>query len=105
MSPYLDTAPYVGLKPTTPQNPAGCRMEPPVSEPRAPRASPAATAATEPPELPPGTRDVSCGFRVGPYAEFSVEAPIANSSILVRPNKTTPCCFNFCITVASYEAV
>ena len=27
--PLLDTRPYVGLKPTTPQKAAGCRMLPP----------------------------------------------------------------------------
>ena len=34
-SPYLETRPYVGFNPTTPQNAAGWRMEPPVSVPRA----------------------------------------------------------------------
>ena len=52
--------------------------------------NPAATAAAEPPEEPPGTRVVSSGFRVGPKAEFSVEAPIANSSRLVFPTITAP---------------
>ena len=55
----------MGFIPTTPQKAAGWRMEPPVSLPRAKAASPAATAAAEPPELPPGTRDVSTGLRVG----------------------------------------
>jgi hypothetical protein len=41
------------LKPTTPQNAAGCRTEPPVSEPRAKRPAPEATAAAAPPLLPP----------------------------------------------------
>lgn len=34
INPYLDTRPYVGLRPTIPQNEAGNRTEPPVSEPR-----------------------------------------------------------------------
>ena len=40
--------------PTMPHNAAGCRTEPPVSEPNASGAMPAATAAAEPPLLPPG---------------------------------------------------
>ena len=52
--------------------------------------SPAATAAAEPPLEPPGTRVRSCGLRVGPNAEFSVEEPIANSSRLVLPTTTAP---------------
>lgn len=65
MSPYRDTRPYVGLSPTTPQKCAGCRMLPPVSEPREALHWRAATAAAEPPEEPPGTRLVSHGLRVG----------------------------------------
>src|SRR5699024_11333928 len=56
IKPYRDTRPYVGLKPTTPLNAAGCRIEPPVSEPKAAINSPEATAAAGPPEEPPGTR-------------------------------------------------
>ena len=51
---------------------------------------PAATAAAEPPEEPPGTRSRSQGLCVGKYAEFSVEEPIANSSMLVLPTMTAP---------------
>jgi len=35
MSPCLDNRPYVGFSPTSPQNDAGLRVEPPVSEPNA----------------------------------------------------------------------
>jgi len=52
--------------PTTPQYDAGCRIEPPVSEPSAQKHSFAATAAAEPPEEPPGTCSVFHGFLVGP---------------------------------------
>ena len=52
--------------PTTPQNEAGWRMEPPVSLPRASAPMPAATAAAEPPEEPPGTRARSRGLHVRP---------------------------------------
>ena len=66
ISPYLDTVPYVGFMPTTPQYEAGCLIEPPVSEPSAAKHSFAATAAAEPPEEPPGTCSVFLGFLVGP---------------------------------------
>ncbi len=87
--------------PTTPHRAAGWRIEPPVSEPRASGANPAATAAAEPPEDPPGTRDGSCGFRVVPNAEVSVEEPMANSSMLVLPTTTAPASARRVTTVAS----
>ena len=67
----------------------------------------AATAAAEPPDEPPGTRVMSCGFLVVPKAEFSVDDPCANSSKLVLPKSTAPCSRNFLITVASvgYDTV
>jgi len=89
----------VGFKPTTPHNAAGWRMEPPVSVPSDTGISPAATAAAEPPELPPGTRVRSHGLAVGPVAEFSVEEPIANSSMLSRPKGIAPAAFNFSVTI------
>src|SRR6266513_5609318 len=88
--PKRETRPYVGLKPTTPDSAAGCRIEPPVSLPNAPHATCAATAAAEPPLEPPGTRDKSHGLRVNFTAEFSVDEPMANSSRLVFPNGIAP---------------
>src|SRR5262249_44059317 len=88
MRPDRETEPYVVLSPTTPQNAAGCLIEPPVSEPSAAVAMFAATAAAEPPDDPPATRARSCGFLVVLKAEFSVEAPIANSSRFVLPRNT-----------------
>ena len=64
--PYLETAPYVGLRPVTPQKEAGCLMDPPVSEPSATGANAAATHAAEPPDEPPGTLSVSQGLDVIP---------------------------------------
>src|SRR5690606_32217108 len=78
------------------------RMEPPVSEPRAPKAELAATAAAEPPEDPPGTRVMSHGLKLGPQAEFSVDEPMANSSRLVLPTITAPASRRRVTTVASY---
>src|ERR1700694_1295449 len=73
-----------------PQKAAGCRTDPPVSDPRAAGTMRAATAAADPPDEPPGTRVVSHGFRVGPKAECSVDDPIANSSRLVLPTTVHP---------------
>src|SRR5512132_395263 len=47
------TRPIEGRKPTTLQNAAGLRSEPPVSEPLATGASPQASATAAPPEDPP----------------------------------------------------
>ena len=43
-----------------------------------------------PRDEPPGTRSRSQGFDVGPKAEFSVDEPIANSSMFVLPRMTAP---------------
>ena len=51
---------------------------------------PAATAAAEPPLEPPGTRSRSHGFLTGPKPEFSLDEPIANSSMLVLPSIGAP---------------
>ena len=55
-SPYRDTRPYVVLRPRTPHMAAGCRIDPPVSDPSARGVSPAATATADPPLDPPGMR-------------------------------------------------
>src|SRR4029078_12482813 len=97
---YRLTRPYVGFTPTTPQNAAGCRTEPPVSEPSAMGTTPEATAAAAPPAGPPGTRRGSMGFLVGPKALNSVDEPIANSSRFVLPTSTAPAARNRSTTVA-----
>src|SRR5215213_11630423 len=102
MSPYRLTSPYVGFTPTTPHSAAGWRIDPPVSDPRARGANPAATAAALPPLEPPGTRVGSWGLRVGPNAEFSVDEPMANSSMFVLPTMTAPAARSRVTTVASY---
>src|ERR1700754_3552887 len=65
-------------------------------------ASYAATAAALPPPEPPGIRSRSHGFFVEPYAEYSVEEPIANSSMLVLPIITVPASRSRSTIVASY---
>ena len=61
---------------------------------------PAATAAAEPPDEPPGTREVSQGFLTGPNAEFSFDEPIANSSQFVLPTIIAPASSNLSMAVA-----
>src|SRR5204863_3704061 len=102
MRPYRETRPYVGFRPTTPVIDAGCRIEPPVSEPRAIATAPAATAAADPPLDPPGMRSVAQGLRTGPNAEFSFDDPIANSSQFVLPTTIAPAASSRATAVASY---
>src|SRR3954470_24034150 len=94
--------PYVGLTPTVPVTAPGWRIEPPVSVPRASGASKAATAAAEPPPEPPGIRSRSQGMCVAPYAECSVEEPLANASMFVLPRIGRPASRSRRTTVASY---
>ena len=73
-----------------------------MSLPSASGASHDATAAAEPPELPPGTRAGSSGWRVGPKAELPVSQPMANSSRFVLPSITHPAARSLDTAVASY---
>src|SRR5687768_13324505 len=77
-------------------------MEPPVSVPIASGASYAARLAADPPPEPPGIRVRSHGLNVGPYAEYSVDEPIANSSMFVLPSITRPASRSRATTVESY---
>ena len=92
--------------PTVPVRAAGCRIEPPVSVPVAPRQSPAATAAAEPPDEPPGTSGVLAPFRrqgeiTGPRNDVSFDEPMANSSLLSLPSMTAPSRHRLAVTVDS----
>ena len=95
------------MSPTTPQNDAGWRMDPPVSVPNAAGTAAAATTAADPPELPPGTSDGPStglqGFRTGPHRLVSLDDPIANSSMLVLPTRMAPASHNLALTVDSYS--
>src|SRR5919204_5889708 len=102
ISPYRLISPYVGFSPTIPHRAAGWRTEPPVSVPSAHVAMPLATAAADPLDEPPGTRSGSHGFRVAPYAEFSPDEPMANSSQFVLPTRTAPAARRRDQTVESY---
>ena len=101
-SPYLETSPYVGFNPTTPQKLDGCLIDPPVSLPNAHGTMFAATAAALPPDDPPGTLFKFHGFAVFLKYEYSVDPPIANSSMFSFPKSIMFSLFNFSTTVASY---
>src|SRR3989441_4027620 len=73
------TRPYDGLKPYTPQNAAGMRIEPPPSVPSASGPQPLATPTAAPPLEPPGVRAGVHGLRVTPKSGFSVTAVLPNS--------------------------
>ena len=65
---------------------AGRRIEPPVSEPNAERREAGGHGGRAAARRAARRRgSVSCGLRVGPNAEFSVDEPIANSSRFVFP--------------------
>jgi hypothetical protein len=87
--------------PATPQNEAGCRIDPPVSVPVAPAHSDAAIAAADPPDDPPGTCAKDHGLRTGPRELFSFDEPMANSSMLSLPSDTAPASARRCVTVDS----
>ena len=55
-TPSSGIRPVVVLSPVTPQNAAGIRTEPPVSEPMAAAAMPSATETAAPEDDPPGMR-------------------------------------------------
>mmetsp|Transcript_3297 Transcript_3297/g.11897 ORF Transcript_3297/g.11897 Transcript_3297/m.11897 type:complete len:282 (+) Transcript_3297:615-1460(+) len=92
INPNLDTRPYVGFNPTTPQYAAGNRTDPPVSLPSAKNADPFATAAALPALDPPAVRAPSddVGFNVAPRVDVVPELPMPNSSMFVVPMSTAP---------------
>ena len=69
------TSPKVGLCPTSPQNAAGMRIEPPPSPPSETGPAQAAAAAAAPPEEPPAVRVRSCGLAVTPKPG-AVDTPV-----------------------------
>ena len=86
----IGTRPRCGFSPTSPQNAAGIRIEPPPSVAEAAPTSPAATAHALPPLDPPTERFVSQGLRVGPQASVSVKGWIARSESVVFARITAP---------------
>ncbi len=61
-TPSSGMRPYVVFRPTTPQQAAGVRTDPPVSVPSATSAPSVATATADPDDEPPGMRAGSSGF-------------------------------------------
>ena len=89
-SGWLGTRPMVGRRPTTLQNAAGLRREPPMSLPSAIGHMPVASATAAPPLLPPAERVRSYGLRVVPKTGLNVWEPAANSGTLVLPSAIVP---------------
>src|SRR6516164_8387294 len=77
-----ETLPRDGLRPKSPQQDAGMRIEPPPSLACAAGTIPAATAAAAPPDEPPEVRDKSHGLRVGPNMAGSVTGSSPISGVL-----------------------
>src|SRR5438876_11559883 len=73
-----------------PQQAAGSRIEPPVSEPTAPRTRPAATATPPPLEDPPAAHPGRHGFWASPWCGLSPNGPSASSVMLSLPRPTAP---------------
>src|SRR5262249_39893215 len=68
----------LGRRPTTPQNAAGLRSDPPMSVPSAIGSIPHASATAAPPLLPPHVLVVSYGFSVAPKIGLNVCEPAPN---------------------------
>ena len=76
------TRPMLGRMPTMPQNAAGLRRLPPMSEPWASHAMPVASATAAPPEEPAADFVISQGLSVAPNTSLKVLAPAPNSGVL-----------------------
>src|SRR5919198_3293004 len=101
MSGPRETRPRLGLSPTSPQQAAGIRIEPPPSLACAMGTIPDATAAALPPDEPPGVRVVSHGFRGGPKRSGSVTGRIPSSGVLVFPTTIAPAALSLATTALS----
>src|SRR4029434_1031899 len=86
--------PGVGLRPTSPQQAAGARIEPKPSEPWAAGNIRAPTAAAAPPLAPPEMRVRSQGLRVAPWNCGSQVRLRPSSQVLVLPKMTSPARFS-----------
>src|SRR5262249_62060235 len=83
--PVPGRRPRDGLCPKTPQQNAGIRIEPPMSEPSPIGEAPLPIAAPSPPEEPPAVRAVLYGFLVRPYSRFSDSTHRHISDVLLTP--------------------
>ena len=73
-----------------PQNEAGLRRLPPVSEPVQTGSMSVASAAAEPPDEPPALRPGLNGLPVAPHTGLRLFEPAPNSGTLVLPTTTAP---------------
>src|SRR5690348_9276386 len=95
MTPAREVSPSVGLMAATMLAPAGDRIDPFVSVPRATAQRLAATAAPDPELEPMGLRSSAYGFRHCPPRPLQplddvVERKLAHSLILSLPSSTAP---------------
>ena len=90
IGPGCGTRPKLGLCPTSPQNAAGMRIEPPPSLAVPRGTTPAATAAAEPLDDPPGVRSRCHGLRLTPHALVRAKLRMPNSGAAVLPTGTQP---------------
>ena len=82
---HCGTRPYDGLRPNTPQNAEGIRIEPAPSEPWCKGPSPAAAAAPAPALEPPVVIAGFHGLRVMPVTGLSPIPFQPNSGVVVLP--------------------
>src|SRR5262249_10792570 len=88
-------------KPTTPQNDAGRRNEPPRSVPWASGPKPVASTTAPPPVEPPGVSAGFHGLRGTPKTTFDVLVPAPNSGVFVLPSTIAPAALSRVTTSAS----
>src|SRR5215467_4298157 len=91
---HTGTHPGDVRKPTTPQNDAGSRSDPPRSDPWASGPIPVASATAPPPVEPPHVRLGFQGLRVAPKTALYVFAPAPYSGVLVLPITIAPAAFS-----------
>ena len=87
---HAGTRPGDGRMPTTLQNDAGLRSDPPVSLPSAIGTMHVASATAAPPLDPPQVFDGSYGLRVAPNTRLNVCEPAPNSGVFVLPIVIAP---------------
>ncbi len=89
--------------PTSPQHAAGSRIEPPVSEPSAPKTARAATAAPGPLDEPPGMCAGFHGLRTSPVISLWPVVPSANSTMLSWATSSAPAASSRASTLAVWS--
>lgn len=95
------TSPGLGRKPTTPDQAAGLRSDPPVSEPVHRGSIEVARATPEPPEKPAQDSAGPKALPVAPYTSLIVLPPVPNSGVLVLARTIAPACFSAATTRSS----